>query len=392
MASFRKTHTISTHLTTTYRHALKRFAKALSRSPILYSGILIALLVVVGTIGYNLLEGWSLLDALYATIITITTVGYGDFSPQSMAGRIFAVFFTLIAIGIAGYAVSQAAASLIEREHRRVKRLVQERKMEQIASLKGHIILCGGGYVGKRVAKEFYKANAPFLIVEPKLDLLRWTLLYLQKDYALKKSRAIYDDDVLIEDESVEDVHEEITELAERLGVLYLQQDPTQDATLIRAGIERAKGLVTAFDDDKENLFVVLSARQAARKLDNADLRIVARVVEEENANKLVAAGADKIVSPNAIGGLQLASEMIRPEVASFWNQMLHETEQVLQFTEIDVDQSPEWVGRTVADVREGIGLAVVAIKRNGRYNYMLKPKSVLQSGDLLIVIGARET
>jgi voltage-gated potassium channel len=242
------------------------------------------------------------------------------------------------------------------------------------------------------VAKEFYKANAPFLIVEPKLDLLRWTLLYLQKDYALKKSRAIYDDDVLIEDESVEDVHEEITELAERLGVLYLQQDPTQDATLIRAGIERAKGLVTAFDDDKENLFVVLSARQAARKLDNADLRIVARVVEEENANKLVAAGADKIVSPNAIGGLQLASEMIRPEVASFWNQMLHETEQVLQFTEIDVDQSPEWVGRTVADVREGIGLAVVAIKRNGRYNYMLKPKSVLQSGDLLIVIGARET
>jgi voltage-gated potassium channel len=391
LASFRKTHTISTHLTTTYRHALKRFAKALSRSPILYSGILIALLVVVGTIGYNLLEGWSLLDALYATIITITTVGYGDFSPQSMAGRIFAVFFTLIAIGIAGYAVSQAAASLIEREHRRVKRLVQERKMEQIASLKGHIILCGGGYVGKRVAKEFYKANAPFLIVEPKLDLLRWTLLYLQKDYALKKSQAIYDD-VLIEDDSAEDLHEEITELAERLGVLYLQQDPTQDATLIRAGIERAKGLVTAFDDDKENLFVVLSARQAARKLDNADLRIVARVVEEENANKLVAAGADKIVSPNAIGGLQLASEMIRPEVASFWNQMLHETEQVLQFTEIDVDQSPEWVGRTVADVREGIGLAVVAIKRNGRYNYMLKPKSVLQSGDLLIVIGARET
>lgn len=356
-----------------------------------YASMLVVGLIIIGTLGYKTLEGWSFLDALYATIITLTTVGYGDMSPRSMGGRLFAIFFTLTAIGIAGYALSTVAAYVFDREHERVRRIIRERKMRQIANLKDHIILCGGGYVGKRTAREFYKMQTPFIIVEPSVDLLRWTLLYLQEDYALKKTRELHDPTYVFEDDALEDELHEVAALAEAIDVLYLQENPTQDRTLLRAGIGRAKGLVAALDDDKENLFVVLSARELARRLDNPNIRIVSRVIDEENSKKLLAAGADKIVSPNAIGGLQLASEMIRPAVASLFDQMLHEIEPMLRFIEIHLDTRPELAGQTVADLRQKMGLAVIAIKRAGHYQYNLKPKTQIENDDVLLVIGTLE-
>ena len=353
----------------------------------LYALILINTLIVIGTLSYTFLEGWTLLEALYATIITLTTVGYGDFSPQTTSGRVFAIFFTLIAIGGAGYAISTVAAFVIEREQKRVKRLIRERKMKRIADLSEHIILCGGGYIGKRVASEFYRNQIPFVIVEENEALLRWTLLYLHQDYVSKKIRQFREMSYTEYDTSEYEL-KDVAELAEEVGVLYLQEDPTVDRTIIRAGIERARGLVVAMDDDKKNLFVVLGARQLAKHMNNSQMRIVARVVDEENKSKLLAAGADKALSLNVIGGFQIASHMLNPELGAFWDHMLYGDEQMLRFTELYVRDNPELVGQTVDDIKRQRDKLVVAIKRDGHYYYTPEPGTVLEQDDILIVLG----
>jgi voltage-gated potassium channel len=361
--------------------------RAISRSNMLYAALLVVLLVAVGAVGFAILEGWNLLDAVYATVITVATVGYGDFSPKTVAGRIFTIVFTLTAIGIAGYALSTVAAFVIEREHRRFHRMMEEQKMKQIADLEQHIILCGGGYVGKRSANEFYKTQTPFVVIEPREDILRWTLLYLHRDYVAKKLRQYQDLDYLENDTSA---YEQmgVAELAESAGVLYLQEDPTKDVTLLRAGIARARGVVVAMDEDKDNLFVVLSARQLARRFDNTNLYIVARVVDEENSTKLRAAGADKVISTNIMGGFQLASHMLHPELGAFWEHLLYGDEQMIRFMDLVLDQYPDLVGRTVADIKRQRGQTVIAIRRNGQYEYTPEAETVLREHDVLIVLG----
>lgn len=353
----------------------------------LYAIVLIAVLIIVGTLSYNFLEGWTLLEALYATIITLTTVGYGDLSPQTTNGRIFAIFFTLIAIGMAGYAISTVAAFVIEREQKRVKRLIRERKMKRIADLSDHIILCGGGYIGKRVANEFYRNQVPFVIVEENEDLLRWTLLYLHQDYVTRKIQQ-FRELSYTEYDTTEYELKDVAELAEEVGVLYLQEDSTTDRTLIRAGVERARGLVVAMDDDKQNLFVVLGARQLAKHMNNPQLRIIARVVDEENKSKLLAAGADKALSLNVIGGFQIASHMLNPELGAFWDHMLYGDEQMLRFTDLYIKDDPKLVGQTVDDIKRHRDQLVVAIKRDGHYYYTPDPETLLEQDDILIVLG----
>ena len=215
---------------------LQRFRKTIINSNVAYAGLLIIGLVVIGSLGYSLLEGWSLIDSVYATIITITTVGYGDLTPETPAGRIFAIFFTLIAIGVAGYALSTVAVLVIEHQQVQVKQMMEERKMKQIADLNDHIILCGGGYIGKRVAHELYQTGTPFVIIEPDESILRWTLLYLHQDYMARKLRQFHHLDY-VQSDTTEYERQDIAELAEHVGALYLQEDNTDDAALMRAGI-----------------------------------------------------------------------------------------------------------------------------------------------------------
>ena len=287
-----------------------------SQSSLFLAFILMNLLLVVGTVGYALAEGWSPLDALYATVITMTTVGYGDLSPQSLVGRIFAIVFTLVAIGVAGYAISTLAAVVFEYERDRKVRIMQKNRLDAIAELKGHTIVCGSNVIAHRASNEFFRRDMPFIIIEQDEETLKWALLWMHEGYVQKRFRSMKQLELM--DFSAEE-EKSIEELAEELGILYLLDDPSDEQQLRRAGIDRAGGLIAALTDDRDNMAVILSARDMGNRLGNPDLRIVARVHNEMNIRRIYLAGADKVIAPNISGGFQLANAMLHPVTNEFW-------------------------------------------------------------------------
>jgi voltage-gated potassium channel len=305
---------------------------------------------LIGVFGYQLIEGWSWLDALFMTVITETTIGYGETHPLSEPwGRIFTIFLIFMSISTAGYTISTVFSFIVEGEFNRI---IRGQRMDiQIAALKNHYIICGAGDTGRYVAEEFHKTQTPFVIIDRESE----TLLGLKH-------------------------------LGEFLSV---HGDATHDATLIEAGIQRAKGLVSVLSDDKDNVFVVLSARSL-----NPNLRIVSRVVNEENREKLRKAGANEIVSPNAIGGLRMASVVIRPAAVTFLDQMLRVTEQTgqtMRVSESHMDEAPQLIGKTLAEanIEQHTGLLVLALKSNdGGYQFNPNRQTLLRRGDILIVMG----
>lgn len=316
------------------------------RSRLLYPLLLIVTVAAVGTAGYHFIEGWSFLDSLYMTIITMGTIGYGETHPLSPTGRAFTIFLIISSLGIAGYAITSFGAFIVEGE---LYNVIRGRRMDRrLTNLKNHIILCGGGRVGLAIADECYKTRTPFVIIE-------------QDQEALQHILQIGD-------------------------VLYLEGDATRDETLRLAGIERATGLVAALGEDKDNVFIVLSARSL-----NPKLRIVSRVTDEKNTEKLLKAGADEVVSPTMIGGLRMASVMLRPTVVNFLDQMLRVTDQTLRVEEIHVDQVAGLIGKTLAqaDLRGRTGMLVVALKPHGSTpQFNPNGQTVLKAGDILIVMG----
>jgi voltage-gated potassium channel len=168
--------------------------------------------------------------------------------------------------------------------------------------------------------------------------------------------------------------------------VVHVIGDATDDDTLRQAGIERAKGLVSVLSDDRDNVFVALTARAL-----NPKLRIISRLLDEQNRDKLRIAGANEVISPNAIGGLRMASVMLRPSVVTFLDQMLRQTGQVMRVDEFEVDQAEHMIGKSLqhVDIEHRTGLLVVALKSaDGGYAFNPPRSTVLNRGDVLIVMG----
>lgn len=316
---------------------------------ILYALALVAMTALIGATGYTLIEGWSFVDALYMTVITMTTIGYGEIHPLSEQGRIFTIVLAVLSIGIGGYALSTAAVFLLEGE---INQVLRGSYMNQrIARLREHIILCGAGRIGRHVAAELLAVDVPFLVVDQNQEVLR-------------------------------DMHDSD-------GILGLEGNATEDKVLRASRIEYARGLIAALGDDKDNVFLVLSARSL-----NPELYIVARLNEEENEEKFLRAGADKIVSPNILGGRRLASLMVRPSMMSFMDGILEVAGNAMSLEEIAVDRIPSLVNRTLSDAGIGqrIGLLVLAIKSaQGQYQFNPKGQTVLGAGDTLVVMGTQE-
>ena len=229
----------------------------------------LAVLVVVGMVGYMIIEGWSLVDAAYMVVLTFTTVGFAEVNPLSPNGRIFTMVLMVAGIGVMFYILTGMVQLVVEQEVLRT--IVRRHRMRtQLAKLKGHFIVFGFGRVGRAVASTLHEQSVPLLIID-------------------KDENALSD--------------------AEERGYLHLQGDSTKDADLLAAQVKEARGLVAATGDDAENVYISLTVRGL-----NPDLHIVARASSSDAEDKLRRAGADQVVSPYAIGGRHMAITAIESQ------------------------------------------------------------------------------
>ncbi len=230
-----------------------------------FSSLLLLFILGFGVVGYCLIEHWSFFDALYMTIITLATVGYGETHTLSLTGRVFTIVLILMGVGALTYGLTAATAFVVEGSATGILR--RKRMDAKIKELTNHVILCGLGETGRHIATDLLTSNTPFVVIERN--------------------------------------GERINQMQKIGSFLYIEGDATEDEVLLKANITQAKGLVSALPQDRDNVFVILTAREL-----NPKLKIVSKVDEIEAQVKLKKAGADAIVSANHIAGLRMASEV----------------------------------------------------------------------------------
>jgi len=321
---------------------------------VLLLGALIVFLLVVGTIGFLSLPGWSFSDALYMTVITITAVGYQEVHPLTDSGRALATFLLGGGITSMGLWFALLTSAIVEMDLAEAFR--SRRNMKKIRDLSGHIVVCGAGRSGRQVLRELMAARVPYVAVDR--DPARIELV-----------RALDPEGLVVE------------------------ADATRDETLEQAGVRRARGLVTALSADTDNLFVCLSARSLS-----PSLTIVARALDEEAMSKLYRAGADHCVSPNRTGGVRMASMLLRPQVVSFLDVVMGEEGLALRLEEVRVPTGSRLAGQTLAEAQipQKTGLIVIALyhrTEDGDRTLVYNPGSEerIREQDTLIALGEPE-
>jgi len=306
--------------------------------------LVIGLVLAMGTIGYVLIEGWEPLEALYMTVTTLATVGYGEIHPLSTRGRIFTIGLIIVGVGGVLYLLTAIMQFVFEGH---LGRNLERRRMDRnIDRLRDHFILCGFGRVGRQVARDFRESNVPFVII---------------------------------------DVNPQSLEAATDEGYLCVRGDAADDETLRRAGVDRARGLVTCVNSDADNIFVTLSARALS-----ADLFIVARGNNDDAAPKLRRAGADRVVSPYSIGGRQMAMLAVRPAAVEFVDRVLGRADIDLLLEDVTLRDGSALVGKTVREVGRDVapGVLILAIRRAANLITQPPEETDLRQGDELVAFG----
>jgi voltage-gated potassium channel len=317
------------------------------RQRVLTGAILFVGLVLFGTVGFILIEGWSFLDALYMTITTVATVGYREVQPLSTGGRIFTLFLIVFGVGVFFYAFAAIVQMAMEGE---VGRMLGVTRMKaRISGLKGHYILCGFGRVGEEIARELKARGTPVVIV---------------------------------------DSNPEALERARRHSHLLVEGDATSDVTLEEAGIARADCLLAASDSDSGNTYIILTARAL-----NPDIFVVARVGKPANESKMRRAGADRIISPYMLAGRRMVLSALQPLMVDFVDTLSRgrHGEQIL--VELEVMEDSCLVAVPVREVRNLCPSATILgiQKGDGQLIVTPRPDEVLAVGDRLMVFGEEE-
>ena len=169
-----------------------------------------------------------------------------------------------------------------------------------------------------------------------------------------------------------------------------LMADPTDDSTLIAAGIAQAKGVVAALDSDERNLFAVVSARALATQMNNPSLRIVALVHDDKNGPKLQIAGADQLIFPEKGSGMQVQSWMMNPLMGDFWKQVAYQPQAAYDLQQLTITDYPAWVGKTVTQLRDEHQVVVLAVWRDGQFHFTPSAAELIQATDALIAFAPK--
>jgi voltage-gated potassium channel len=315
---------------------------------IIYALSMLCALLALGTLGFHLLEGWSLLDSLYVTVTTIATVGYGDFHPTTGASRLFATVFMLFSLGTVGFLFSTAIQSFVQSEI--LATFGERRRHREMKKLSDHLIICGAGRVGSRIIRELERNGTPFVVIEHN--------------------------------------PQQVMSLRER-GAHVIVADATLEVTLRDAGVERARALAACLPDDADNVYVVLTSRDL-----NRDLHIVARAVEEQAEPKLLRAGANRVIAPTIIGSQRMVQALLRPAVHDFIDSVTTEGLD-LNFDQVKIAQSSDFAGHKLrfTNIRSELDVVIVAVRReNDEMIFNPSGDVRLEAGDLLIAIGRADS
>lgn len=307
--------------------------------------LLFLTVTATGTLGYMVFEGWALWDAFYMTIISVTTVGYREVHELSVVGQAWTVLVLIAGVSTLFYSASLLMAEVVEGEF--YQRFENRRFNRMLDQLTNHFILCGYGRIGSIIAEEFRRQQIPYVVI----------------------------------DRQPERVHAVIA-----AGGLAVEADASRDEVLRRVGIERARGLIAAVGTDAENVYTVLTARVL-----RPDLYIIARIESPDAEQKLLRAGADRVLSPYQLGGVQMAATALRPAVVDFMRLATSSERMDLAAEQIEVGAGTRFVGRSIKDanLRQEFGVIVVAIKRKaGHMEFNPSPEAVIAASDQLVVLG----
>ncbi len=303
------------------------------------------LILALGTIGYMMIEGWPFVDALYMTVITISTVGFKEVNQVGEGGRIFTMVLVFSGVGFTLYVAAAVVQFMVEG---RIRIIMGRRRLnKKIDRLKNHYIVCGYGRIGRVLCRHLKRANIDVAVIE-------------------KDSGQI---PVMDED-----------------GVLYIVGEATDENSLIKAGIERAKAVIAALATDTDNVFLVLTARQLV-----PELLIMARASQETAKIKLRAAGANYVESPYEMGAVSMAHRIIRPTVTSFLDLAFAHKRKDIQMEEIPVSNASELVNVQLKDsgIRQNYNLIIIAIKKaDGNMLFNPSFEAVIAPNDTVIAVG----
>ncbi len=291
--------------------------------------------LLVGTVGYSVIEGYSFIDALYMTVITITTVGFGEVHPLSEMGRTFTIFFILSGVGCLAYAFSLITEFIFERaaDPHRWEKLMEKK----ISKLKNHTIICGSGRVGSVTARQLQQSGSPFVIIEEE--------------------------------------KQQVPTLVEQ-RYPYIVGDATRESVLLRAGIKQASALLAMLGSDPENLFTVLTAREL-----NPTLQIIARCENVTSEKRILRAGADSIVSPYVSAGKTVADRVLSPDESTA--ETTPPDQPLPQW--IEGDSAKACYEKTVTEAEAVLNSKILGIRYNGSDTLMPKPGVIINEGAALL-------
>ncbi len=317
----------------------KYFAK------VYYAIFLLSGIILAGTIGFMLVEGWTLFESFYMTIITISTVGFNEVHELSMAGKLFTSFLIITSFGTFAYAVSAITSYIVGGEYK--KYFLEYKSVKTVGKMENHTIVCGFGRVGKSAAHDlnFYKSE--HIIIERDIE---------------KTSNPGNNE-------------------------LFIHGDSTDDMILVKSGVKKAKALITALPKDADNLFVVLSAREL-----NPKLKIISRASSYSSMRKLKIAGADNVIMPDTVGGSHMASLVFTPDVMEFLDLIKMSGKASINLEEITFQELPDDLKYcTIEDLqsRAMSGCNVIGyLSPEGEYNINPAPETKVLPKSKLFVLG----
>lgn len=311
---------------------------------------MLLIILLVGSAGYVIIEGYSLLDAIFMTIITVSTVGYREVEPLSALGEVFTIFMIIFSFGAFAYAVTSITRFVVDGDFRNY--FINKRTAQKIKNLNNHIIICGYGRNGSESARALKERNEKFVIIENKNEVANQIRL--------------------------------------RDKLLYVEGDSTDDDVLKLAGIDNAKALISTLPNDADNLLVVFSARSI-----NKDLLIITRASHEWSNMKLRKAGANNVIMPDLVGGRRMAKLVAQPNVVSFLNYMMHTQRGETQLVEVSCsDFSCNFQDKTIGELkfRNISGVNIIGLKNTeGEYFFNPDPELKLSADYKLFVMGNPE-